>query len=196
MLSTPDGEAEVKLPLVGRHNIYNALAAAAAAHYFGLSAETIAARLATATPSPMRGELIRFANGATVIDDSYNSNPQALLEAARAMAEAKGFRRRLIVAGEMLELGEQGSQLHRQCGRRIAAMNVDLLVGVRGLARELVEGAREANIKQAVFCETPEEAAEKLIAEIEAGDLILVKGSRGVRTERVIEKLRAALATN
>ncbi|MEP7339259.1 MAG: UDP-N-acetylmuramoyl-tripeptide--D-alanyl-D-alanine ligase, partial [Acidobacteriota bacterium] len=88
-LKTPDGEAEVMLPLVGRHNVYNALAAAAVAHSFGLSAESIAAQLLTAAPSRMRGELIRFANGVTVIDDSYNSNPQALLEAVRAMAEAK-----------------------------------------------------------------------------------------------------------
>lgn len=190
-LKTPDGEAEVKLPLVGRHNIYNALAAAAVAQAFGLSAESIAAQLLTAVPSKMRGELIRFANGVTVIDDSYNSNPQALLEAVRAMAEAKGFKRRIVVAGEMLELGAQGAQLHRQCGREIAAMNIDLLIGVRGLAKELVEGALKVNAGQAVFSETPEEASEKLIAEIHPGDLVLVKGSRGVRTERVIEKLRS-----
>ncbi len=190
-LKTPDGAADVKLPLVGRHNVYNALAAAAVAHAFGLSAESIAAQLSTAAPSKMRGELIRFANGVTVIDDSYNSNPQALLEAVRAMAEAKDFMRRIVVAGEMLELGAQGTQLHRQCGRQIATMNVDLLIGVRGLAQELVDGALEANVGQSLFTETPEEAAEKLIAETRSGDLILVKGSRGVRTERVIEKLRA-----
>ncbi|MEP7336503.1 MAG: UDP-N-acetylmuramoyl-tripeptide--D-alanyl-D-alanine ligase, partial [Acidobacteriota bacterium] len=119
-----------------------------------------------------------------------NSNPQALLEAVRAMAEAKGFRRRIVVAGEMLELGTQAAQLHRQCGREIAAMNIDLLIGVRGLAKELVEGASEANAGQSVFSETAEEAAEKVIAETHPGDLVLVKGSRGVRTERVIEKLR------
>jgi UDP-N-acetylmuramoyl-tripeptide--D-alanyl-D-alanine ligase len=191
LLKTPDGETEVTLPLVGRYNVYNALAATAVAHAFGLSAERIATQLLTAAPSKMRGELIRFANGVTVIDDSYNSNPQALLEAVRAMAEAKGFRRRIVVAGEMLELGAQGAQLHRQCGREIAAMNVDLLIGVRGLAQELVEGMLDANARQAVFSNTPEEASEILIAEARDGDLVLVKGSRGVRTERVIEKLRS-----
>jgi UDP-N-acetylmuramoyl-tripeptide--D-alanyl-D-alanine ligase len=195
MLRTPQGKATVKLPLIGRHNVYNALAASAVGHHFGLTAEAIARQLASAAPSKMRGELLRFANGVTVIDDSYNSNPQALIEAARAVSGAREFKRRVVVAGEMLELGAQGSALHRQCGREIAALSIDRLIGVRGLARELVAGAIEdgqMNAERAAFCETPEEAAEKLIAETRSGDLILVKGSRGVRTEKIIEKLRAA----
>lgn len=191
VLKTPDGQAEVNLPLIGRHNVYNALAAAAAAHCFGLSAETVAGQLSSAEPSKMRGELIRLANGATVIDDSYNSNPRALIEAVRAMAEAKGFKRRIVVAGEMLELGEQGAELHRQCGREIAEMGVERLIGVRGLANEMVETVKNSGSSIAVFCESPEEAAEKLIAEIRPGDLVLVKGSRGVRTEKIIERLRS-----
>lgn len=187
VLKTPDGESEVALPLVGRHNVYNALAAAAAAHCFGLSAEIIARQLSTAAPSKMRGELIRFPNGVTVIDDSYNSNPKALIEAVRAMAEAKGFKRRIVVAGEMLELGEQGVELHRQCGKEIAAMNVDRLIGVRGLAKEMAAAAGSVG----VFCESPEEAAETVIADAHPGDLVLVKGSRGVRTEKVVARLRA-----
>jgi UDP-N-acetylmuramoyl-tripeptide--D-alanyl-D-alanine ligase len=183
------------LPLIGRHNVYNALAAAATAHYFGISVEQTSERLATSSPSKMRGELIRFANGVTLIDDSYNSNPQALIQSVRAMLDAKGFSRRLVVAGEMLELGAQGPELHRRCGREIGAMGIDVLIGVRGLASELVAGAIEvsgADAKLTSFCETPEEAAEMLIAQAAPGDLILVKGSRGVRTERVVERLRAA----
>lgn len=198
VLKTPDGEAEVKLPLIGRHNIYNALAAAAVAHYFGLSPERIAARLATSAPSKMRGELIRFANGVTVIDDSYNSNPQALLQSVRAMVDANGFGRRVVVAGEMLELGDQGPELHRQCGREIAEMGIDVLIGVRGLASELVAGAIEssgAGANLSSFCETPEVAAELLIARIVPGDLILIKGSRGVRTEKVVERLKTAFGS-
>ncbi|MBS1790895.1 MAG: UDP-N-acetylmuramoyl-tripeptide--D-alanyl-D-alanine ligase [Acidobacteria bacterium] len=191
VLKTPDGESEVALPLVGRHNVYNALAAAAAAHCFGLSAEIIAQRLSTAAPSAMRGELIRFPNGVTVIDDSYNSNPKALIEAVRAMTEAKGFKRRIVVAGEMLELGDQGVELHRACGKEIAAMKVDRLIGVRGLAKELVAGALNSGSSVAAFCESPEEAAETVIADAHPGDLVLVKGSRGVRTEKVVERLRA-----
>lgn len=194
-LQTPEGDVGIQLPLIGRHNVSNALAAAAVAHCFGVSAETIATRLSTAAPSRMRGELIRFPNGVTVIDDSYNSNPAALLQAVQAMVEAKGFLRRIVVAGEMLELGEHGAKLHRQCGCEIAAMNVDALIGVRGLAKELVEGAREVAAKPATFCESPEVAAEQLIAEAHPGDLVLVKGSRGVRTEKVIERLRTAFGS-
>lgn len=194
-LITPRGRASVRLPLLGRHNVYNALAAATVGHHFGLTPERIADRLATAVPSKMRGELLRFSNGVTVIDDSYNSNPQALTEAVRALAQARGFRRRVVVAGEMLELGAQGPELHRQCGREIAAAGVERLIGVRGLASELVAAAaRDGGMgeERATFCETPEAAAEELVAEAREGDLILVKGSRGVRTERVVERLRAA----
>ncbi|HKQ77357.1 MAG TPA: UDP-N-acetylmuramoyl-tripeptide--D-alanyl-D-alanine ligase [Blastocatellia bacterium] len=196
VLKTPDGEAEVDLPLIGRHNVYNALAAAAVASYFGLSPERIASRLATAAPSKMRGELIRFANGVTVIDDSYNSNPQALLQSVRAMFDADRFGRRVVVAGEMLELGDQGPELHRRCGREIAEMGIDVLIGVRGLASELVAGAVESSgAGLSSFCETPEAAAELLIARIVPGDLILVKGSRGVRTEKVVERLKTAFGS-
>jgi len=196
-LITPRGGAEVRLPLIGRHNVYNALAAAAVGHHFGLTAETIAAQLATSAASKMRGEVLRFANGVTVIDDSYNSNPQALVEAVRAMAGAKGFGRKIVVAGEMLELGEQGAELHRRCGREIAATGIDRLIGVRGLAKDLIAGAVENNgsyANQSAFFETPERAGELLTAEARAGDLILVKGSRGVRTEKVVERLRSAFS--
>jgi UDP-N-acetylmuramoyl-tripeptide--D-alanyl-D-alanine ligase len=198
VLRTPDGEAQVKMPLIGRHNVYNALAAAAVSSYFGFSPEQIAARLATSEPSKMRGELIRFANGVTVIDDSYNSNPQALLQSARAMLDVAGSGRRIVVAGEMLELGDQGPELHRKSGREIAGMGIDVLIGVRGLARELVAGAIETSgiaARLASFCETPEEAAESLVAGAIPGDVILIKGSRGVRMEKVVEKLKAAFGS-
>lgn len=194
VLETPYGSCEAKLPLTGRHNVYNALAAAAAGSCFGLSAEAIAERLAGAAAEKMRGELIRFSNGVTVIDDTYNSNPEALLLAVRTLVEAKGFRRRIVAAGEMLELGELGPRLHRDCGARIAGLGIDRLIGIRGQAAHLIEGAIESGMKQeeATFYETPGEAAVSLIEEAGAGDLILVKGSRGVRTERIIEALREA----
>jgi UDP-N-acetylmuramoyl-tripeptide--D-alanyl-D-alanine ligase len=201
VLGTPEGEAEVEMPLIGRHNVYNALAAAAVASYFGASPEQIASRLATSEPSKMRGELISLANGVTVIDDSYNSNPQALLQSVRAMLEVAASRapgRRVVAAGEMLELGGHGPDLHRKCGREIAALGVDALIGVRGLASELIAGAVECPgnaPRLSSFCETPEEAAEILVAGAVPGDVILVKGSRGVRMEIVVEKLKAAFGS-
>lgn len=192
VLTTPDGTAEVKLPLLGRHNVYNALAAAAAGVAFGLNAEQIAQQLDAAAPSQMRGEILRFANGVTVLDDSYNSNPPALLQAVRAQVEAPGFTRRIVVAGEMLELGAQGAELHRNCGQTIASLGVEKVIGVRGLAQELAIGAQMAGLsaEQAVFAETPEAAADWLLQDCRSGDLILIKGSRGVRTEKIVQRLK------
>ena len=192
-LRTPEGEATVTLPMHGNHNILNALAAAAAATCFRISVEEIAAALATAAPSEMRGEILRFAEGFTVVDDSYNSNPRSLLSMAEAIAQGgEGVRRKIVVAGEMLELGDEGATLHREAGRDISGFGVDVLWGVRGLARELIEGAREEGMSAEAtrFFESSEEAADALKSFIRAGDLVLVKGSRGVHTEKVVEALR------
>jgi UDP-N-acetylmuramoyl-tripeptide--D-alanyl-D-alanine ligase len=193
LLRTPEAEAEVLLPMHGRHNVSNALAASAAALSFGVGAEEIAAALSTAAPSEMRGEVLRFQEGFTVVDDSYNSNPRSLLSMAEAVAQGgEGVERRVVIAGEMLELGAEGPSLHREAGREIAGFGVDVLWGVRGLARELVEGARQSGMSEGAtrFFETSEEAAEAAVGFVRPGDLILVKGSRGVHTERVIEALK------
>jgi UDP-N-acetylmuramoyl-tripeptide--D-alanyl-D-alanine ligase len=174
-LVTPAGKAAAALPLLGRHNLLNALAAAAVGHRFGLAPEAIAARLVTARPSPMRGERRRLGNGVTVIDDSYNSNPPALSSAVASIAGARGFTRRIVVAGEMLELGVSSAELHRQCGREIARLGIDLIIGVGGAARELVAAAA-AEGAAAIFHETAEEAGAWLAGEAQSGDLILVKG--------------------
>jgi UDP-N-acetylmuramoyl-tripeptide--D-alanyl-D-alanine ligase len=180
--------------LPGRHNLSNALAAAAVATCFEIPPTEIAHALSSAAASEMRGEVIDFAAGFSVIDDSYNSNPRSLLSMARSVAEARdatgGARRTIVIAGEMLELGEAGAQMHREAGREIARMGIEKLWGVRGLASELVAGAREAGMDAARFFATTEEAAEALSKEVRAGDLLLVKGSRGVHMERIIELLR------
>lgn len=193
-LVTPVGAAQAELPLPGRHNLLNALAAAAVATCFEIAPEEIARALSSATASEMRGELLNFAAGFSAIDDSYNSNPRSLLSMARSVAEARGAgegaRRTFVLAGEMLELGETGAELHRAAGREIARMGIDVLWGVRGLASELVAGAQDAGIQAARFFETTEEAGAALLEEVRTGDLLLVKGSRGVHMERIIELLR------
>src|SRR4030095_16913112 len=141
-LRTPLGEAEASLQMSGRHNLSNALAAAAVGTSFSLTAEEIARALSTAQPPKMRGEVFDFAAGFTVIDDSYNSNPRSLLNMVRTMAEAgRGRKRLFVIAGEMLELGPDEVSLHRDAGREIASYGIDVLWGVRGLASEIVAGA-------------------------------------------------------
>jgi UDP-N-acetylmuramoyl-tripeptide--D-alanyl-D-alanine ligase len=191
-LVTPRGEVAAHLPVAGRHNIYNALVAAAAADFYGASLEEIARALSGYSSPRMRGEVLRFDEGFTIIDDSYNSNPRALVEMVRTLCSTGECSRRIVVAGEMLELGAEGPALHRDAGRRIAELGVDRLIGVRGLAEQIVAGAREAgmNHEAASFSDTPDEAAEILAREARAGDLILVKGSRGVKTEIVIERMK------
>lgn len=191
-LRTPNGEVGAVLPMSGRHNLSNALAAAAVGTSFGMSAGEIAAALKTAKPPKMRGEILDFAAGFTVIDDSYNSNPKSLLHMVRTMAEARSSRKRLIViAGEMLELGPDEAKLHQDAGREIASLGIDSFWGVRGLARELVAGANSAGLTDTRFFESSTDAAREVVNEVREGDLILVKGSRGVATDKVVDALKA-----
>ena len=192
LLVTPRGQIEARIPLAGRHNIYNVLAAAAVADVYEAPLEQIASAMADITAPKMRGEVLRFREGFTLIDDSYNSNPRALFEMVSTLCGSRDNRRNIVVAGEMLELGETGPQLHHEAGRQIARLGADKLIGVRGLAKEMVAGAREAgmNAEAAIYAETPAEAAEILIREVRAGDSILVKGSRGVKTETVVERMK------
>jgi UDP-N-acetylmuramoyl-tripeptide--D-alanyl-D-alanine ligase len=190
-LRTPLGEAQASLQMSGRHNLSNALAAAAVGTSFDVPTEEIAAALKTAQSPKMRGEIFDFAGGFTVIDDSYNSNPRSLLNMVRTMAEAGGDRKRLIVvAGEMLELGPDEASLHRNAGRAIANSGINVLWGVRGLAKEIAEGAAASGLSPARFFNSSEEAATEIVKEVKEGDLILVKGSRGVATEKVVNALR------
>ncbi len=189
-LRLPNGNARVLFPLNGKHNILNALAAAAVGYSFGMTAEEIAASLHTVAPPPQRGEVLHFADGFTVINDSYNSNPTALLSMVKTLVEGgASANRRIVVAGEMLELGSSEAEIHRDTGTQIAKSGVNMLIGVRGLAGELVAGAQAAGLEKAQFAHDSDFAGEMLAAEISKGDLVLVKGSRGVRTEKVIEKL-------
>jgi UDP-N-acetylmuramoyl-tripeptide--D-alanyl-D-alanine ligase len=190
LLKTLAGESRVNFPLNGRHNISNALAAAAVAHSFGMTASQIGESLHTVSPPPQRGEILRFAGGFTVINDSYNSNPAALLSMVQTLIDgSEGAKRRIVVAGEMLELGDDAEMLHEETGRKIAGHPIDMLIGVRGFGQQLADGARSAGLENAVFATDSDEAGEILLKNVREGDVVLVKGSRGVRTEKVIEKL-------
>jgi UDP-N-acetylmuramoyl-tripeptide--D-alanyl-D-alanine ligase len=194
-LQTPLGEAQATLPMSGRHNLMNALAAAAVATCFELKPWQIAAALSTAKPPRMRGEVLDFAAGFTVVDDSYNSNPRSLLNMVRTITEGGvNARRRIVIAGEMLELGPDEAALHREAGREIGRAGVNVLWGVRGLGAAIVAGAKEAGLNETRFFETSDEAARALVEEVREGDLVLVKGSRGVATDRIVGAIRERFA--
>ncbi len=188
-LVTALGDAPAELPLPGRHNLMNALAAAAVATCFDIRPEEIAAALRTMPPTKMRGEVLDFAAGFELIDDSYNSNPRSLVAMVRTLQEGGGHaKRRIVIAGEMLELGPTAPVLHREVGKELAAFRLNLLWGVRGLAHDLIEGACESGMAREAtrYFETAEQAGAALVDEIRPGDLVLVKGSRGVQTDTVV----------
>jgi UDP-N-acetylmuramoyl-tripeptide--D-alanyl-D-alanine ligase len=190
-LRTPAGETSAMLPMSGRHNLMNALAAAAVGTCFELEPAQIAAALSTATPPRMRGEVLDFAAGFRVVDDSYNSNPRSLKNMVRTITEGgTKSKRRIVIAGEMLELGPEEAALHREAGREIGRAGVNVLWGVRGLAAEIVEGAEEVGIGETRFFETSEEAARAIVEELSEGDLVLIKGSRGVATDKIVKAIR------
>jgi UDP-N-acetylmuramoyl-tripeptide--D-alanyl-D-alanine ligase len=175
----------VQSPLLGRHNVYNVLAAAAIALEHGITPSEIAAALPSLQAADKRGQVVQVGNIA-VLYDCYNSSPKALMAAVDTLT-AMPAGRRIVVAGEMLELGATGKELHRECGRHIAASKVDFLLGVRGLAQVMVEAAREGGMK-AEFVAAPEEAGEWLARESRDGDVVLLKASRGVKLEKALEK--------
>jgi UDP-N-acetylmuramoyl-tripeptide--D-alanyl-D-alanine ligase len=190
-LQTPLGDSLTRLPMSGRHNLMNALAAAAVATSFGITPEQVAASLSSAKLPRMRGEVLDFAAGFRVVDDSYNSNPRSLVNMVRTITEG-GSRssRRIVIAGEMLELGPDAATLHREAGTAIARAGIDLLWGVRGLAAEIVAGANAAGLKETRVFADSNEAAHAIVGEIREGDLVLIKGSRGVATEKVVRAIR------
>jgi UDP-N-acetylmuramoyl-tripeptide--D-alanyl-D-alanine ligase len=191
---SPEGRVRLELNVPGRHAIANALAALAAASVWDIGAAEAQSVFLSLRAPAMRGELLRFSNGAALINDSYNSSPAALQAMTELLAATPSFRRRILAAGEMRELGTAAPELHREAGQ-FAAMTgkVDWVVGVAGHASEIVEGAVAAGLprERAKFFVTPVEAAEFLAGLIGDGDLLLVKGSRGVRMEQIVETLIA-----
>ena len=186
--------AHARLPLIGRHNIYNALGAIAVALFGGLTLEEATSGVALFTPADKRGQVLTV-GGATVINDCYNSNPRALdyvVDALAGMAVPDGGRR-VVVAGEMLELGPTTDDLHRRSGAHMADKKIDIVLGVRGAARKIADAAAEAGVR-AEFVDSPELAGEWLAREVRPGDIVLLKASRGVKLEKALETWTAKRA--
>jgi UDP-N-acetylmuramoyl-tripeptide--D-alanyl-D-alanine ligase len=192
-LRVGDETVDVALPLSGPHFVSNFLAAAAVAHRLGLSADAMAAAAVDMKPASHRGEVLRLGQGVTLIDDCYNSNPYAVDAAVTSLGMAGG-RRRVAFLGDMLELGATARELHVETGRRIGG-RVDVVVGVGPLAHALLEGAHEAGVSAEAlhhFADSAQAAAAAPTLVV-PGDAVLVKGSRGVHMEAVVEALRSQL---
>ena len=193
---------------VGTANFYNPTAATEILHElpaaFELGAKEAAGVFAELQPADKRGEVVRFKQGFVVINDAYNSSPTALDALVDLLANSTDHKRRILAAGEMLELGSTSAELHRACGRHAAELQrnsapdsgtraIDWIIGVQGDAAALVEAAIEAGQprEQTKFFATSEEAGKFLAPFLTPGDLLLLKGSRGVKMEKILEALRA-----
>jgi len=186
-LQVGDQRIAAHLPLHGRYNVENFLAAAACAWALGVPLEEIVAAAAEVHPVAMRGVLRALPGGGMLVDDCYNSNPWALSRALESAADLRG-QRHWAVLGSMLELGPEAGRLHREAGARAAGLGFSPVLGVGELARELVEGARQAGAEAAWYPDA-EAAAGSASERLAAGDVILVKGSRGVGLEVVVAAL-------
>jgi len=181
-----DEKAQVELHLLGKHNVLNALAAIAAGVECGIPLAECAHMLGEMSAGDKRGQIIQWHNAA-IVNDCYNSNPAALKAMVNTLA-AMQAKRRIVVAGEMLELGEAAADLHKECGQHMAASGVDFVLGVRGNAEFIVKAAEQLGV-ESKFVTTPEEAGEWLKANLQAEDAVLLKGSRGVQLERALKIL-------
>jgi UDP-N-acetylmuramoyl-tripeptide--D-alanyl-D-alanine ligase len=180
--------ASVQLKMLGRHNVPNALAAIAVGLRSGIGLDACATAVSEMRAGDKRGEVLEW-RGATLINDSYNSNPPALNAMVDALITIPA-ERHIVVAGEMLELGPEADALHAACGLRMAEHGVDFVLGVRGVAEAMVGAAKGGGI-EGLFVASPEDAGEWLVANVRAGDVVLLKASRGVRLEKALTVIAA-----
>jgi UDP-N-acetylmuramoyl-tripeptide--D-alanyl-D-alanine ligase len=187
-------QVAVTTPLLGRGNLSNLLAAAAVAIEFGVPLDEIAARAAQLQASSHRGTVLRLPRGVTVVDDSYNSSPTALTRALEVIGREHRVSRKAAVLGEMLELGDHSVRLHEECGRAAASAGLDRLIAIGGdAAKALAQAAVAAGMaEEAVTWTASSSAASDLILPwLAEGDLVLVKGSRGIKTDTVVDRITA-----
>lgn len=192
-VTTPWGAMPLHLALAGRPNLLNVLAAATVALESGVTPGDVSRVASTLAAVPRRGALSTLANGARLVDDSYNASPAAVNVMLSTLALTPATGRRIAVLGEMRELGDDARAWHADCGRAAARAGVDILVAIGGPAADgLVDGARESGLdaRRILRFTDSASAAEPVAALLQPGDLVLVKGSRGTRTDIVADRLR------
>ena len=196
-VTTPKGSFDLTTPLIGRGNLANILAATAVGVHFDVPLSAMAECAGTLKAAHHRGDVLRLGKGVVVIDDSYNANPTATRRAIEVLLSSKTSGRRVAVIGEMLELGDHGEQLHTQVGEAAANAGVDKLVAIGG--HNAVAAAVAAIMAglprdRAHYFKSSDEAANAFASFVQPGDLVLVKGSRGIRTDLVVDRLKAEFA--
>ena len=196
VVETPAGRLALKIPLAGRAQLQNVLAAVAVALDFGVPPPAIEARAARLVPGRRRGALT-VAGGVRVIDDSYNASPAAVRAMLAALATTRADGRKVAVLGEMLELGDRSRALHEECGAYAAAMRVGVLIVVGGPdADGIVDGARTGGLPvERIHRAADSRAGADLVARlVQPGDLVLIKGSRGTRMDVIADRLTGEVA--
>ncbi len=179
------------IPFAGAHYVRNALPGVALGNLYNIALAQMVESLGKLQPVAMRGQILRFKEGFTVIDDSYNSNPKALMQMIEVLAGLPSYQRKILVAGEMLELGRDSESLHFECGAFAANHRMDIVIGIQGAAREIVRAATESGLpgSHARFFDHSGVAADFIHSLMRKGDLMLIKGSRGVHTEKIVQRL-------
>ena len=181
---------QIHLPVIGRYNALNAAAAAAVGWVLGCELEEARRGLEDFRPVAMRSELIPW-EGRTILNDAYNANPASMLAALETLSRFPAQGRRIAVLGDMLELGEDAAEAHRRIGRAAVSSGVGFLIAMGGRAAEIADGARVSGMSRdhVAVCREPSEAAQILSRTAVNGDVILIKGSRGMRMERILDHL-------
>jgi UDP-N-acetylmuramoyl-tripeptide--D-alanyl-D-alanine ligase len=190
-IQTPDALLAAVVPFVGKHLLYDIVAAVAVASYYGLSSEEIEAGLTQLRSLPMRGETITLGE-ITIRDESYNSNPTAVECLLDTLFQVKGYKRTILVLGDMLELGRESPALHYRVGQSVSRLKPERLITVGDESKMIQLGATDNGLEEArcVHFEKATQAAEFLQDLLQAGDLVVVKGSRGIRMDQLVEALR------
>lgn len=188
IISSPWGEYSAVIPVIGQHNVLDALAAFGVGCAMGIDPEQSAAALANYLPVGMRQNVVSF-KGMVVVEDCYNCSPDSLKAAALALASYPCAGRRILVLSDMLELGENAPAMHRDCGMFIARQDINLLMACGPLSEQTVLGADKAGMERCCHYDSKERLAQELIKAVRPGDVIWFKASRGMRLEDVIQQL-------
>lgn len=184
-----NGSRTVRLRLGGAHAASDALAALAVVQAMGEDLEAASEAMGRVEPGPGRGKVLDLFNGARLVDDSYNSSPAALESVLETLRNSSCPGRKILVMGDMLELGVQGRTYHHEAGRKAAAAGVEVMIGVGPLTRTSLESARRSGVKEVHHEKDSVSAAKYLAGRMQSGDLVVVKGSRGVKLDRLVDEI-------